>query len=490
MVPTSRIRLANSAPMHATRPVVLYWMIAARRARSNFGLEQAISHARRLRKPLVVLEALRVDHQWASDRFHQFVLDGMRDNRAAFDGQPGITYLPYVETAVAAGRGLLGALAAHAAVVVTDDFPCFFLPAMVEAAGHQLDVRLEAVDSNGLLPMRSVSTVYPTAHAFRRALQKELPAHLKERPQSDPLAEPLTAPAWPLPLDIVARWPDVFTWLDGGGAIDQLPIDHAVRPTGLAGGAVAARERLTAFVDRELAGYADERNVPDRDATSRLSAYLHWGHLGPHEVFERLMNREGWLGDLPSKATGSREGWWGVSPSAEGFLDEFITWRELGYNMAWQRPDYADFNSLPDWARQTLEEHEDDPRDHLYTLAEFERGATHDPLWNAAQTQLVREGRIHNYLRMLWGKKILQWTASPREALAVMIELNNKYALDGRNPNSYSGIFWVLGRYDRPWFPERPVFGTVRYMTSENTARKVRVKEYLKRYSTEDSLFA
>ena len=122
------------------------------------------------------------------------------------------------------------------------------------------------------------------------------------------------------------------------------------------------------------------------------------------------MNREGWLGDLPSRATGSREGWWGVSPSAEGFLDEFITWRELGYNMAWQRPDYADFNSLPDWARQTLEEHEDDPRDHVYTLAEFERGATHDPLWNAAQTQLIREGRIHNYLRMLWGKKILQWT--------------------------------------------------------------------------------
>ncbi len=164
--------------------MVLYWMIAARRARSNFGLEQAISHARRLRKPLVVLEALRVDHPWASDRFHQFVLDGMRDNRAAFDGQPGITYLPYVETAVAAGRGLLGALAAHAAVVVTDDFPCFFLPAMVEAAGHQLDVRLEAVDSNGLLPMRSVSTVYPTAHAFRRALQKELPGAPEGAPRA------------------------------------------------------------------------------------------------------------------------------------------------------------------------------------------------------------------------------------------------------------------------------------------------------------------
>jgi deoxyribodipyrimidine photo-lyase len=490
MVPASRIRLVDTAPMHATRTVVLYWMTAARRTRSNFGLEQAVSHARRLRKPLVVLEALRVDHQWASERFHRFVLDGMRDNRAAFDGRPGVTYLPYLETGPGAGRGLLSALAGHAAVVVTDDFPCFFLPAMIESAGRQLDVRLEAVDSNGLLPMRAVSTVFPTAHAFRRALQKTLPSHLKERPQDDPLADPLAAPAWPLPGEFAARWPDAFTWLDRGGSLERLPIDHQVRATDLAGGATAAHQRLAAFVDHELPGYGDERNVPDRDATSRLSPYFHWGHLGPHEVFDRLMAREGWLGDLPSKATGSRDGWWGVSASAEGFLDEFITWRELGYNMASQRPDYADFASLPVWARQTLEQHEDDPREHLYTLDEFDRGATHDPLWNAAQVQLVREGRIHNYLRMLWGKKILQWTASPREALAVMIELNNKYALDGRNPNSYSGIFWVLGRYDRPWFPERPVFGTVRYMTSENTARKVRVKEYLKRYSTEGTLFA
>ena len=126
--------------------------------------------------------------------------------------------------------------------------------------------------------------------------------------------------------------------------------------------------------------------------------------------------------------------------------------------------------------------HADDPREPSYTLEQFESAATHDPLWNAAQRQLVREGRIHNYLRMLWGKKILEWSASPQAALEILIELNNKYALDGRNPNSYSGIFWVLGRYDRAWGPERPIFGTIRYMSSENTARKVRVKEYLRRY--------
>jgi deoxyribodipyrimidine photo-lyase len=482
MVPSLRVRSVNSAPLLPDRDIVLYWMIAARRTRSNYALEHAAAYARSLGKPLVVLEALRVDHAWAAARFHQFVVDGMCDNNDALAGRRGVTYLPYLEPEPGAGRGLLAALAAHAAVVVTDDFPCFFLPAMVDAAGRHLDMRLEAVDGNGLLPMRAVSQAFPTAHAFRRALQKALPTHLTERPAPDPLEAPLPAAAWPVPRAVAERWPHALTWLDQGHRLDDLPVNHDVGPTAMQGGPLAARARLDEFVEHDLAAYGDDRNVPDRDVTSRLSPYLHWGHIGPHEVFDRLMAREGWLGHLPSKATGSREGWWGVARAAEGFLDQFVTWRELGYNMASRRADYADFDSLPPWARTSLEAHASDPRDHIYRLDEFERAATHDPLWNAAQTQLVREGRIHNYLRMLWGKKILQWTASPREALAVMIELNNKYALDGRDPNSYTGIFWVLGRYDRPWAPERPVFGVIRYMTSENTARKVRVREYLRRY--------
>ena len=151
--------------------------------------------------------------------------------------------------------------------------------------------------------------------------------------------------------------------------------------------------------------------------------------------------------------------------------------------MCWQQDDYDKYESLPDWARKTLADHVDDPREHTYSLEQFASAETHDELWNAAQRQLVREGVIHNYLRMLWGKKILEWTWTPHEAADVMIELNNRYALDGRDPNSYSGIYWCLGRYDRPWGPERPIFGKIRYMTSKNTARKVRVAEYLKRYS-------
>jgi deoxyribodipyrimidine photo-lyase len=202
-----------------------------------------------------------------------------------------------------------------------------------------------------------------------------------------------------------------------------------------------------------------------------------------HQIFQDLMEQEGWtVQRLPSKATGSR-GWWGMSDSAEAFLDQLITWRELGYNLCATRQDYDQYESLPNWALRTLSDHAKDRRTYLYTQGQLETGATHDPLWNAAQMQLVREGRLHNYLRMLWGKKILEWSPTPEEALRVMIELNNKYALDGRDPNSYSGIFWVLGRYDRPWGPERPVFGKIRYMSSENTARKVQVKQYLKEYA-------
>ena len=187
---------------------------------------------------------------------------------------------------------------------------------------------------------------------------------------------------------------------------------------------------------------------------------------------------------LSQKTTGGRSGWWGMSEAAEAFLDQLVTWREVGFNMCLRREDYDRYDSLPDWALRTLKQHERDPRPYLYSLEDFENARTHDPLWNAAQIQLLREGGLHNYLRMLWGKKILEWTPSPRIALDTMIELNNKYALDGRDPNSYSGIFWVLGRYDRAWGPERSVFGKVRYMSSKNTARKLQLRNYLMKYGS------
>lgn len=481
-VPAVRVRCANRAPVRGDREWVVYWMIAARRSRFNFGLERAADWARALGRPLVVLEPLRAGYRWASDRLHRFVLDGMAANRAAFDGR-AVTYHPYVEPAHGDGRGLLAAVASRAALVVTDEYPTFFLPRMVAAAGEQLDVRLEVVDSGGLLPLAATDRAFPTAHSFRRFLQHHLLGHLERMPLEDPLAAALPA-AVPLPAEVTDRWPAASDALLDGSApeLAALAVDHQVTPVDLAGGSGAAGRLLEEFLEHRLDRYGD-RNRPDADAASGLSPYLHFGHLAAAEVFLRLVSRERWSpDDVAGPASGQRSGWWGVREPVEQFLDQLVTWRELGFVFCHHRPDHARWSSLPDWARATLEEHAGDPREYLYSPGELDRGATHDELWNAAQNQLRTSGRLHNYLRMLWGKKILEWTAHPREALAVMVELNNRYALDGRDPNSYSGIFWVLGRHDRAWGPERPIFGTVRYMSSANTARKLPVKEYLARW--------
>jgi deoxyribodipyrimidine photo-lyase len=488
-VPAIRIRQVNNQPIRGDGDFVLYWMTAFRRVTSNFSLQRALEHCRELQKPLVILEALRTRYHWASDRLHRFIIQGMADNQAALASADnvGVSYYPYVEPNHGEGSGLLAALAKQACVVVTDDFPCFFLPQLVRLAGKQLPLRLEAVDSNGLVPLRGTDHPFTMAFHFRRWLQKNLPQWLEksEFPIPNPLGRCTLPPIKRLPAEITQRWKlaNLASLLRSDG-LKSLPIDHEVQPTTTQGGSAAAAKVLKEFLQHRLARYKDERSQPEQEVASGVSPYLHFGHLSAHEIFSAAAKQERWSLDcVAKKADGKNEGWWGTSPALESFLDELITWREIGFNFCAHRQDYDQYESLPDWCRKTLEKHARDPRQQLYELPDFEAAATHDPLWNAAQRQLVREGRIHNYMRMLWGKKVLEWSASPQDALQTLIHLNNKYALDGRNPNSYSGIFWCLGRYDRPWAPERPIFGQIRYMSSENTARKLRVKNYLQKYA-------
>jgi len=483
-VPQIRIRTVNQVALAPEGDYVLYWMIAFRRIEWNFALQHACAMAQELDRPLVVLEALRCDYPWASDRLHRFILEGMADNARRMATRRAF-YYPYLEQGHGAGKGLLEALAKHACLVVTDDFPAFFLPRMIAAAGAKLAVRLEAVDSNGLLPLRVPDKAYPAAYHFRRLLQKELRGHLAEPPQRDPLQQCALPMLENLPAKIAARWPAPGKSLLEGSAkaLSALPIDHTVAPASFSGGARAARQRLNRFISRRLADYGERQSDPQADATSGLSPYLHFGHIAAHEIFARIAEHEGWnIGDLAPETRGKRHGWWRMSEGAESFLDQLVTWRELGFNTCVFTEGYGRYEALPAWARETLSKHADDPRPYLYTREDLEQAQTHDEIWNAAQMQLVREGRVHNYLRMLWGKKILEWTCSPQEALEVMTELNNKYALDGRGPNSCSGIFWCLGRYDHPW-QERPIFGKVRTMTSKNTAKKYRLDRYIRTYA-------
>ena len=481
-----RVTAGNDRAVRTRGAYVLYWMIAARRTASSYALEHAMARAKELGVPLLVLEPLRVGYRWASDRLHRFVLDGMAANVQAF-AQAGVTYYPYVEPRPGAGKGLLAALAKQAALVVTDEQPGFFLPRMVAAAAAALDVKLEMIDGTGMLPLRAHGRVFPTAAAFRWTWQKVIHPHLMAMPMAEPLAHVDRAlKGAQVPATVLRKWPEASAALLMGdaAALAALPIDHEVRPIDRRGGSIAAAAVLKDFVAERLDRYGEARSQPDDDVASGLSPYLHFGHVGVHEVARAVWAAADWdPSKIAERANGKREGWWGAPPAIESFLDELITWRELGHGFCFHRDDFDRYQSLPEWARRSLDAHAGDPRPHRYDRATLEAAATHDPLWNAAQTQLMREGKIHNYLRMLWGKKILEWSPSPRAALDVLIELNNRHAVDGRDPNSYSGIFWTLGRFDRPWAPERPIFGVIRYMSSDATARKLHVKAYLARYT-------
>jgi deoxyribodipyrimidine photo-lyase len=481
-----RLTAANAHSLRSDGDYVLYWMIAQRRLQYNFALDYAIERAIEFGKPLLVFEPLRVRYQWASDRLHRFIIEGMRDNAAA-SMDLGISYYPYVESQPGHGTPLLHRLAERACTVVTDEYPCFFLPTMIDAVKDRIPARLELVDGNGILPLRSGERTYTVAHSYRRYMQKNVLAAL----QHVPIATPLPCPALPrpapnlIPAKILKRWPaaDFQSLLQAGG-LAKIPIDHDVLPSPVCpGGFVEAQRRLAVFLSHNLDRYGTDRNHPDEHATSGLSPHLHFGHISPHEIVLKLFQQENWTPEQTSKPNGKNHGFWNVSEPAEGFLDQLLTWRELGFNWSFMNPEtYDKLESLPNWAQVSLAATDSDERPHLYTLEEFEHSRTHDELWNAAQNEIVRTGMMHNYMRMLWGKKILHWTRSAQEALDVMIHLNNKYGLDGRDPNSYCGILWVLGRTDRAWGPKRPVFGSVRYMTSDSARKKLRMTNYLQQF--------
>ncbi|PRQ03911.1 deoxyribodipyrimidine photolyase [Enhygromyxa salina] len=486
MQPSARVRTLREAPVDPGGTHVLYWMTAARRTRSSYALDRAIDWARELDKPLWVLEALRLGHTHASARLHAFVVRGMCDNAARFEASP-IGYYPYVEPKLNAGKGLLQAFARRACVVVTDDWPVYFVKNMTRAAAAKIGVRMELVDGVGLVPMSAPDRCFTRAHDFRRWCQKHADLWLGPQPRVNPLAR-LQLPVAGKPPVSRSKWPAAPVEPDAAlDHVARLPFARDIPAIPGEGGSKAGRARLRAFVATKLERYT-ERNQPEAEVTSDLSAYLHWGHIGAHQVLRAVLASEPeWSpASISDLSRGQREGWWGMSPAREGFLDQLLTWREVGHNFVWHRPeDYASYESLPGWARTTLRAHASDERPQLYSLAQFEAAATHDPIWNAAQRELVQTGRIHNYLRMLWGKKILHWSASPPEALEIMITLNDRYALDGRDPNSYSGICWVMGRYDRAWGPERAVFGKIRYMSSDSTRRKLRLRAYLQRFGPE-----
>ncbi len=433
---------------------VLYWMQVTHRAHDNQALNYAVEQANALGVPVVVYHGLRHDYPWANDRLHTFILEGVRDLVAAFAAR-GIAYGFHLDRRTPDDPGEhaspLVSLAERSRLVVTDWFPTFIMPRQLKRLRERVTVPVVAVDSACVVPARLLEKPYSAARWIRGDLMDGLDHWLRPVGDTEP-AHRTTAVTWPF--DPVVPVDDIAPLVAG------CAIDHTVPPArGWTGGPGAARRRLDWWVANGLPRYL-ERNDPNLDVTSKLSPHLHFGHCSPQEVL------------LAAREAGPDEAW-------QKFLDEMLTWRELAFNFCRFEPKHRTLAAIPEWARAELAEHQSDPRGAIYSDAELERGETDDELWNACQRAYLRDGWMHNYLRMLWGKSVIGWTEDAGRALRILEHLNNKYALDGRDPNSYGGILWCFGRFDRPFF-RRPVFGTVRYMSTNAARKKFDVAAYLK----------
>jgi len=439
-----RIRKLNDAEFPAHAKYVLYCAERNRRARGNHALTFAVELANERGLPVLFYEELTSDYPHASDRLHTFVLEGVPDTSARL-AELGIGYAFHLQPRQRqTAPGILG----NAAAVITDDYP--WVPARHFAIPHY------AVDSSCVVPMHRFDKREYAAYTIRPRIHKFLPDYLQ------PFPAVRVAHAWRGPA------PDFHTHV----VIAHIPalvascnIDHSIAPSPcFRGGSAEAERRLRDFLQTGLRRYASEKNEPSAPATSGLSPYLHFGHISSLDV-----------------ATSAREHAARNKLIAGEFLEELIVRRELAFNFVRFTPDCRSLEALPSWARETLAKHDADSRPALYTREQLEAAVTHDPLWNAAQCQLLRQATIHGYYRMYWGKKIMEWSRTHSEALATMIYLNDRYALDGCDPNSYANILWCFGLHDRPW-GERPVFGTVRYMSLAGMRRKTNVDEYVASY--------
>ena len=450
---TERVRQLNSAGIRPAGEYALYWCQMNRRVDSNHALAFAAGLANRLDLPVLFYEGLTCSYPYASDRLHRFILEGVPETEKRLAAL-GIGYAFYLRRRRSDPNDVLYRLAARAAAVVTDDYPVFVTARHNPSVAPKLDVVFYAVDSSCIVPMACLPKREYAAYTIRPKIHKLLPRYLQPAPPVE-VRRPFPKEQNPFHTRVTAR--------NTGELIASCEIDHSVPPSlDIQGGRRAAEAQLARFRKKCLSRYAGQRNEPSAHVTSGLSPYLHFGQISSLEVALAVQ----------SYARAHKL-------IADEFLEELIVRRELAFNFARFAPRADSLEALPDWARETMRRHRRDRRDPVYTREQFERAGTGDALWNATQKELLLRGTIHGYYRMYWGKKIIQWSLTCQAALDTMIYLHDRYALDGRDPNTYTNILWCFGLHDRPW-PERPVFGTLRYMSLEGMRRKTDVDAYIR----------
>ncbi|NLC70179.1 MAG: deoxyribodipyrimidine photolyase [Desulfuromonadaceae bacterium] len=444
-IPAERIHPLNKKSVRAGK-FVLYWMQQSQRAEDNHALEYAIRQANELQLPVMVVFGLWSAYPEANVRHFTFLIEGLRQTQKELMKR-GIPLLVTEQHPVDAALGQ----APSAALVVTDR----------GYLRHQRDWRKKVAEKTaGLMVEVESDAIVPVETASRKAeyaaytLRRKLWNHAGRfliPVQATPLHNPLNyVPQGGLDLNNAASLCQMLKIADGGPSTVSRFFTAGTSP---------AKKLFRRFLEKNLSAYKSHHNQPQYEDISRMSPYLHFGQVSPLWLALEL------AGIPPSENT-------------EAFEEQLLVRRELALNQVWFNPAYDSFSSLPAWAIQTLKEHAADPREHRYSPRRLEEAETHDPYWNACMKEMRHSGFLHNYLRMYWGKKILEWSSSPEEAHGTALSLNNKYFVDGRDANSYTGIGWIFGLHDRPW-PSRPIFGKVRSMMASGLERKCDMKAYL-----------
>ncbi len=441
-----KVRSAETGNVDGT--CVVYWMQRSQRARDNRALNIAVEVANLLAKPVVVFFALRANTHHANYRHYHFMMHGLMDVAAGLQRRGiGFVLRRYPDDDI-----LQFCAQVKPCLVVSDEDALRRAEAGRARAARELAASFWTVDADVVVPSRLFGKEHYAARTIRPKIHQQLARFLTRE------SNPHVRVRWKKSITLQSLDPEMKL-------LDSLRLDRSVGAVGgFTGGSGAAYATLSRFVKERLKGYAKIRNHPDLDGTSQLSPYLHFGHIGPDIVALAVRDSHAPVQDR------------------RAFFEELIVRRELAINFVRFNPHYDSLDASEAWADRTLRIHAKDPRVHVYSERQLENGDTHDPLWNAAQKQMVVTGWMHGYLRMYWAKKILEWSPSAHEAFDIAVRLNDCYELDGRDPNGYAGIAWaIVGKHDRAWGPERPVYGKIRYMSFESTARKFDSKAYIAR---------
>lgn len=429
---------------------VVYWMQRAQRAIDNPALDTAIDLGNALELPVLVFFSAISNFPHANLRHYRFMNQGFPDIEEDLAAR-NVTFV----LRRAPNNSLEKFLAqVNAAMLVGDENPCREPERWRQVLSRRLSLPYWTVDADVVVPSNFFPKHQYALHIMKPKLYAEMPKYLVASPKTSAKhawIRPRDFESFPVEEDVTRDWKNFDRSVP--------PVDNFV------GGTHAAIKRMKEFTAQGLENYSSARNHPEIDGTSRLSPYLHFGHISPVTIVLAA--------DAALKAGK-------VSQAARDvFVSELVGWREISVNFVKYVPEYDSIACAPAWAEKTLREHARDRRNPVYTLEELEQAKTYDDLWNAAQMQMTKYGWMHNYLRMYWAKKILEWSPDPARAYDHAVYLNDKYFLDGRDPNGYAGIAWAIaGVHDRPWF-DRPIFGTVRYMSGTSTGKKFNAKRYI-----------